>query len=148
MANKPLTIAQIAKRAGITAREIRDVVTAAGTVAKTTVNIKGGKGTVGPTGASSARVKAAVNNLGTQIKEVGSAATKGKKGTTSLQTKTGEDLKPGKSRNAVAKAKPMTAAKAKPMTEAQKQAKALDALEAKRAEVAKKTGKRPNYGTN
>jgi len=36
----------------------------------------------------------------------------------------------------------------KPMTEAQKQAKALDALEAKRAAVAKKTGKRPNYGTN
>ena len=39
-------------------------------------------------------------------------------------------------------------AKAKPMTEAQKQAKALDALEAKRAAVAKKTGKRPNYKTN
>jgi hypothetical protein len=36
----------------------------------------------------------------------------------------------------------------KPMTEAQKQAKALAALEAKRAAVAKKTGKRPNYGTN
>jgi hypothetical protein len=36
----------------------------------------------------------------------------------------------------------------KPMTEAQKQAKALDALEKKRASVAKKTGKRPNYYTN
>jgi hypothetical protein len=44
--------------------------------------------------------------------------------------------------------KPTVTAKAKPMTEAQKQAKALDALEAKRAAVAKKTGKRPNYGTN
>jgi transposase len=36
----------------------------------------------------------------------------------------------------------------KPMTEAQKQAKALDALQAKRAAVAKKTGVRPNYRTN
>jgi hypothetical protein len=39
-------------------------------------------------------------------------------------------------------------ATAKPMTEAQKQAKALDALQAKRAAVAKKTGVRPNYRTN
>ena len=43
---------------------------------------------------------------------------------------------------------PKATVKAKPMTEAQKQAKALDALEAKRAAVAKKTGKRPNYKTN
>lgn len=49
---------------------------------------------------------------------------------------------------AKAKAKPTATAKPKPMTEAQKQAKALAALEAKRAKVAKKTGKRPNYGTN
>jgi len=39
-------------------------------------------------------------------------------------------------------------AAAKPMTEAQKQKKAMDALEKKRADVAKKTGKRPNYYTN
>jgi len=39
-------------------------------------------------------------------------------------------------------------ATAKPMTEAQKQAKAMAALEAKRAAVAKKTGVRPNYRTN
>jgi len=38
--------------------------------------------------------------------------------------------------------------KPKPMTEAQKQKKAMDALEKKRADVAKKTGKRPNYYTN
>lgn len=44
--------------------------------------------------------------------------------------------------------KPTATAKPKPMTEAQKQAKALAALEAKRAKVAKQTGKRPNYGTN
>jgi hypothetical protein len=36
----------------------------------------------------------------------------------------------------------------KPMTEAQKQAKAMDDLMKKRAAVAKKTGKWPNYGTN
>ena len=36
----------------------------------------------------------------------------------------------------------------KPMTLAQKQAKAMAALEAKRAAVAKKTGVRPNYRTN
>lgn len=47
-----------------------------------------------------------------------------------------------------AAAKPTATPKAKPMTEAQKQAKALDALEKKRAAVAKKTGKRPNYYTN
>jgi len=38
--------------------------------------------------------------------------------------------------------------KPKPMTEAQKQAKALDALQAKRAAAEKKTGSRPNYRTN
>jgi len=48
----------------------------------------------------------------------------------------------------VTKPAPKTTSTMKPMTEAQKQAKALDALEAKRAAVAKKTGKRPNYYTN
>ena len=43
---------------------------------------------------------------------------------------------------------PKPTVKPKPMTEAQKQAKALDALEAKRTAVAKKTGSRPNYRTN
>ena len=138
MANKPLTIAQIAKRAGITAREIRDVVTAAGTVARTTANIKGGKGTVGPTATSSARVKAAVSNLGTQIKEVGSAAVKGKKGTTSLQTKTGEDLKPGKSRNQVTKA---AKTKPKPMTASEK---AFIKNQKEKAKATKRTGVYPN----
>ena len=38
--------------------------------------------------------------------------------------------------------------KPKPMTEAQKQAKALDALQAKRTAAEKKTGSRPNYRTN
>ena len=36
----------------------------------------------------------------------------------------------------------------KPMTEAQKQAKAMAALEARRAAAEKKTGVRPNYRTN
>jgi hypothetical protein len=140
MANKPLSIAEVAKRAGITVREMRDVVTAAGTVAKTAINIKGGKGTVGPTGASSARVKAAVNNLGTQIKEVGSAAAKGKKGTTSLQTKTGEDLKPGKSRTQVAK--PKVTPKAKPKLS--KSEEAFLAGQKKKAQITKRTGVYPN----
>jgi hypothetical protein len=43
---------------------------------------------------------------------------------------------------------PKATVKAKPMTEAQKQAKALDALQAKRAAAEKKTGSRPNYRTN
>ena len=141
MANKPLTIAEIAKRAGITAREMRDVVTAAGTVAKTAVNIKGGKGTVGPTSASSGRVKAAVSNLGTQIKEVGSAAAKGKKGTTSLQTKTGEDLKPGKSRTQAVKATVKPKPKATPLSKSERDFLAGQKLKAK---IAKKTGVYPN----
>lgn len=60
-------------------------------------------------------------------------------------------MKPGNIATGAKKAaKPMPVGKAtkKPMTEAQKQAKAMDALEAKRAKVAKKTGVRPNYGTN
>lgn len=56
--------------------------------------------------------------------------------------------KPRPTAKATAKPTPKATAKPKPMTEAQKQAKALAALEAKRAAVAKKTGKRPNYGTN
>jgi len=68
MANKPLTIAQIAKRAGITAREIRDVVTAAGTIA---------------TSANPKQAKAAKSNIAKQIKETVVAAKTGKKGTTS-----------------------------------------------------------------
>ena len=69
---KLLTITQIAKRAGITAREIRDVVTAVGSV-----------------GASSdlGKLKKSKSNLVKQVKEVGAAATKGKKGTTSDLTK-------------------------------------------------------------
>lgn len=60
-------------------------------------------------------------------------------------------MKPGNIASGVKKtAMPKPAGKAtkKPMTEAEKQAKALAALEAKRAAVAKKTGKRPNYYTN
>ena len=66
MANKPLTLAQIAKRAGITAREIRDVVTGIVTVATTK---------------NKALNTMAKGNLKQQIKEVGTAATKGKTGT-------------------------------------------------------------------
>ena len=69
---KSLTITQIAKRAGVTAREIRDVVTAVGSV-----------------GASSdlGKLKKSKSNLVKQVKEVGAAAIKGTKGTTSDLTK-------------------------------------------------------------
>ena len=68
MANNRLTIGQIAKRAGITARELRDVVTAAGTIA---------------TSANPKQSKAAKSNIVKQIKETAVAAATGKKGTTS-----------------------------------------------------------------
>lgn len=63
---KGLTIADIAKRAGITARELRDVVTGIGTVATTKNSLLN---------------TMAKGNLKMQIKEVKTAATKGKTGT-------------------------------------------------------------------
>jgi transcriptional regulator with XRE-family HTH domain len=61
-----LTLREIAKRAGITTREIRDVVTGIGTVATTKNPLLN---------------KMAKGNLKMQIKEVGKAVTKGKTGT-------------------------------------------------------------------
>jgi hypothetical protein len=82
----------VAKRFGLTAREVRDIATALGTSA-TAANIKAGS-----------RMKSGVKaNLKQQIQEVGTAATKGKKGTTSAKfetsKKTGEyTFKYGKKR--------------------------------------------------
>jgi hypothetical protein len=70
MASKRLTIGQIAKRAGVTAREIRDVVTAAGTI---------------QTSSTKKQMNKANKNIVKQIKEVGTAALTGKKGTSSDQ---------------------------------------------------------------
>lgn len=74
MAKKKSTLSQVAKRFGITAREARDIATAVGTAA-TASSIKAGS-------RLSADVRA---NLKQQIKEVGTAAAKGKKGTTSAR---------------------------------------------------------------
>jgi hypothetical protein len=77
MANNRLTVAQIAKRAGVTAREIRDVVTAAGSAAQA----------LRKSPQEGMPVKKVVGNVAKQIKEVGTAATKGKKGTTAIKVK-------------------------------------------------------------
>ena len=70
------TVAAVAKRFGITAREARDIATALGTVA--------GRAVTGTYGANDPTAKGkATKNLKKQIKEVGVAAIKGKKGTTS-----------------------------------------------------------------
>jgi hypothetical protein len=70
------TVAAVAKRFGVTAREARDIATALGTVA--------GRAVTGTYGANDPTAKGkATKNLKKQIKEVGVAAIKGKKGTTS-----------------------------------------------------------------
>jgi len=95
---KPSTIQQVAKRFGITAREVRDIATAASTVARTVTdsNISRGVGGVtkkgrdvsGGRGLSSSDVRAkAGRNLAKQVGEVYTAATKGKSGTQSAQIK-------------------------------------------------------------
>ena len=67
-ASKPSTVQQVAKRAGITARELRDIVTSVGTY----MNASNPK-----------QSKAAKSNIVKQVKETATAATSGKKGTTS-----------------------------------------------------------------
>jgi len=67
-APKKNTLNDITKRFGITAREARDIATAIGTLSQAP---------------SSKRLKEGASNLGKQIKEVGTAAVKGKSGTTS-----------------------------------------------------------------
>ena len=105
-AAKPSTIQQVAKRFGITAREVRDIATAVSTTARAVTGAgnpntrkdypvpvmkKGSRvGTVTPGDVKSLAVK----NLAKQVGEVYTAATKGKSGTqsaklTSLKEKTG-----------------------------------------------------------
>ena len=64
---------EVTKRFGITAREARDIATAVGTLAQTRKTSAGGT------------KEEARKNLKKQIKEVGSAAIKGKKGTPSKE---------------------------------------------------------------
>ena len=80
MAVKKSKLDALAKRFGITAREVRDIATALGTVA----DVRTGTTKVGPKATSKI-----YKNVTKQIKEAGTAATKGKKGTTSAQYKSG-----------------------------------------------------------
>ena len=97
-ASKPSTIAQVAKRFNITAREARDIATAVSTAARAVTNAgnpnnkdfpfavmkKGSRvGSVAPGDVKSLAAK----NLAKQIGEVYTAATKGKSGTKSAQIK-------------------------------------------------------------
>ena len=80
---------KIAGRAGTTAREARDVVTAVGTSARSRLNTRvyrSASGGLKSTPTSKANTAAADKNLKKQLKETVKAATTGKKGTTSAQT--------------------------------------------------------------
>jgi hypothetical protein len=73
------TVAAVAKRFGVTAREARDIATAVSTAAKVTARTGAGKTTW-------AR-PSQVAEVAKQVKEVGVAAVTGKKGTSAGQTK-------------------------------------------------------------
>jgi hypothetical protein len=79
--DKKSLIQDITNRYRVTAREARDIVTAVGTLAQAN---------------TSGRVTQAVSNLGRQVKEVGTAAVKGKSGTTSNRISSGENRPKGK----------------------------------------------------
>ena len=71
---------EITKRFGITAREARDIATAVGSAAQA----------VRKSPQEGMPVKKIVKGVAKQVKEVGTAATKGKKGTTAIQVKPNE----------------------------------------------------------
>ena len=71
------TVAAVAKRFGVTAREARDIATAVGSAA-TAIRKSPQEGMP---------VKKIVKNVAKQVKEVGTAATTGKKGTSAYQVK-------------------------------------------------------------
>jgi predicted transcriptional regulator len=68
---------KIAKRFGITVREARDIATAVGSAAQA----------VRKAPQEGMPVKKAIKNVAKQVKEVGRAATTGKKGTTAMKVK-------------------------------------------------------------
>ena len=97
--DKKSLIQDITNRYRVTAREARDIVTAVGTLGRTVVDkniIPGGSsnslaGKKMDTGASVSRksiIEAATRNLVKQTKETASAASSGKKGTTSAKVET------------------------------------------------------------
>jgi hypothetical protein len=70
--SKPSTVQQVAKRFGITAREARDIATAVGSAAQA----------IRKSPQEGMPVKKIVKDVAKQVKEVGTAAKTGKKGTT------------------------------------------------------------------
>ena len=96
------TVAAVAKRFGVTAREVRDIATALGTAAQSTrnPNVLGTKAKVG----ASTR-PTATKIIAKQVKEAAVAAATGKKGTTSPQLRnTGKKinlLAPGEKNNPI-----------------------------------------------
>jgi hypothetical protein len=99
---KPSTVQQVAKRFGITAREVRDIATAVSTAARTVTdsNVSGRAGggggvasvtkkgkQVGPRELAGEVRGRAVRNIAKQVGEVYTAATKGKSGTQSAEIK-------------------------------------------------------------
>lgn len=83
---------------GNVSREVRDIPTAVGTLAKTIANVKPSQGGGTPTAKSQRAVNAAGANLGKQIKEIGSAVISGKSGTTSAQSKVKREVISGTKR--------------------------------------------------
>jgi hypothetical protein len=91
-------VSTLTSYAGNLGRELRDIPTAAGTLAKTIQNVKPSQGGGTPTAKSQRAVNQAGSNVGKQIKEVGSAIISGKSGTTSAQSKIKREVIPGKKR--------------------------------------------------
>jgi hypothetical protein len=92
------TVAAVAKRFGVTAREARDIATAVGTLGKAAVV------TAQFPGMNKGVAKSAAKNLVKQVKETGTAAKSGKKGTTSSKAvTTSYDKRIGKLAPATAK---------------------------------------------
>jgi hypothetical protein len=81
------TVSKVVKRAKTTAREARDVVTAAGTVGNAAYNTYfKGDNALNVTTTSKKNLSGAAKNFAKQVKEVKTAATKGTKGTTSAKS--------------------------------------------------------------
>jgi hypothetical protein len=91
-------IQDITNRYTVTAREARDIVTSVGTFLKTVQNVKPSQGGGTPTVQSMNAIKAAGSDIKKQIKETGSAAISGKKGTTAAQSKVKREVVEGKKR--------------------------------------------------
>ena len=79
-------------------REIRDIPTAAGTVAKTIANAKASRNSVTWTGESETAVRSAGSDLKKQIKEAVKSIGSGESGTTAAESKTKRKVTSGTKR--------------------------------------------------